>query len=512
MNADLLDSVIATHLPAAAGGDQAAYGRIVANCQGMVTSIALAIVRDVPASEDIAQDAFLSAWQNLRKLGNPQSFLPWLRQITRNLARDHLRAQRYRANPDGDVEALIAAVADPLPGPQETLAERQDARIAAEVIDALPEDTRETLLLYYREGQSSKQVAALLGVHDAAVRKRLSRARQQVREELLARLGEFSRASAPGVAFTAAVLTATTLASPPAAAATALVAGTAIAGKGVAKTLLGSLGSIGIGIAGALAGVWWGLRKYLRDPFDAIERRSLLRYGTTMSVLVIAFTIGLVLSGSQPGWGLPALICVLYVIGAVALVSGWMPRILARRHAEEARLDPLTAAARRREEGRASLAGGLQASTSQLRLNARGLRGRIDAGTSAARERLGGATFKYLREPFDAREQRGLRRYAVAAAALLAAFVLGLAPTSDQPGWLVPVLLTALYGVGVMVMAMVWMPRILARRHAHESQVDPVAAAVKRRREKLQAWIGCCLGLSLGLGGLIAGLILSGRL
>ena len=72
---DILDSLIDTHLPAAARGDRDAYGRIVAGCQSTVTSIALAIVRDVPASEDIAQEAFLSAWQNLRKLNNRASFL-----------------------------------------------------------------------------------------------------------------------------------------------------------------------------------------------------------------------------------------------------------------------------------------------------------------------------------------------------------------------------------------------------------------------------------------------------
>jgi len=79
MSTQVLESLIDTHYPAAARGDRDAYGRIVAGCQSTVTSIALAIVRDVPASEDIAQEAFLSAWQHLRKLHNPASFLPWLR-------------------------------------------------------------------------------------------------------------------------------------------------------------------------------------------------------------------------------------------------------------------------------------------------------------------------------------------------------------------------------------------------------------------------------------------------
>lgn len=358
MNADVLESIIQAQLPAAARGDAAAYGRIVSGCQGMVTAIALSIVRDVPASEDIAQDAFIKAWQNLRKLGNPSSFLPWLRQITRNLARDHLRSQSYRANPPGNIEAVIASVADPGLTPDDALAESQEARIAAGVIDALPEESREVLLLYYREGQSSRQVAALLGMQDAAVRKRLSRARADIREELLQRLGEFARSSAPGAAFTAIVMGSLTLASPPAAAATVLLGtGGAIAGKGLLKLLLGSLGSIGFGIAGGLSGVWWGLRKYLKAPFDAAEHRSLLRYGVAMSALVIAFSVGIVLSTASKGWFAPTAVTLGYVAGIMAMTTAWMPRILARRRAQEALDDPIAAAATRRKEKRWSWIG-----------------------------------------------------------------------------------------------------------------------------------------------------------
>jgi RNA polymerase sigma factor (sigma-70 family) len=352
MNADVLESIIQAQLPAAARGDHAAYGRIVAGCQGMVTAIALSIVRDVPASEDIAQDAFLKAWQNLRKLGNPASFLPWLRQITRNLARDHLRAQSYRANPPGDIEAVIAAVADPGLSPDDALSESQEARIAAGVIDALPEESREVLLLYYREGQSSRQVAALLGMQDAAVRKRLSRARADIRAELLQRLGEFARSSAPGAAFTAVVLGSLTIASPPAAAATIAIGGGALAGKGALKLLAGSLGGIGLGIAGALAGVWWGLLKYLRQPFDRTEFRALIRYGVSMTVLVSAFTVGITLATRSDGWFAMTAITLLYFAAVLWMANAWMPRILARRRAQELLEDPVAATAKRRKEKR----------------------------------------------------------------------------------------------------------------------------------------------------------------
>lgn len=347
---DILDSLIDAHLPAAARGDRDAYGRIVAGCQSTVTSIALAIVRDVPASEDIAQEAFLSAWQNLRKLNNRASFLPWLRQITRNLARDHLRAQGLRAHPPVDVEALIATVADPHPGPDEQLATEQERAVAAGVIDALPEESREVLLLYYREGQSSRQVAGLLGLQDAAVRKRLSRAREKVREELLARLGDFARSTAPGAGFTAAVAAMLMVGAPPAAAATALGAGALGAANGLAKIGAGALGGALAGVTGGLWGVWFGVRKLLRDPFDDRERRGVLAYAFFTSALVVAFSVAIVWVSRLPGWIPHLAITVGFAAGMLFACGWWFPRILARRRAHELAVDPVGGARRQRRE------------------------------------------------------------------------------------------------------------------------------------------------------------------
>ncbi|KOA95854.1 RNA polymerase sigma factor, partial [Xanthomonas arboricola] len=190
MHTDTLDLMLQRELPVAAAGCQQAYGRIVRACQNTVTAIALAITRDIAASEDIAQEAFLRAWQRLAQLHQPASFLPWLRQITRNLARDWLRANRHRALSGEAADLAIAMAADPAPSPADQLLQVEEEIAAFDIISALPEESRETLLLFYREGQSSRQVASLLGLSDAAVRKRLSRARASVRGELLRRFGE----------------------------------------------------------------------------------------------------------------------------------------------------------------------------------------------------------------------------------------------------------------------------------------------------------------------------------
>lgn len=264
MNAPTLELMLAQELPSARRGNQAAYGRIVAACQNTVTAIALAITHDVQASEDIAQEAFLRAWQRLDKLKNSTSFLPWLRQITRNLARDYLRTQQHKPLSGEAAEMAIGMAADPSPAPEERLVRTEEEVVAADIISALPEDARETLLLYYREGQSSQQVAELLGLSDAAVRKRLSRARGQVREELLRRFGDFARGSAPGTAFTLLVAASLMTTAPVASAAVAIGATAAGVGVGGSK-----LGASGLGVASVTGGTAFGS---IAGMFGALEQ------------------------------------------------------------------------------------------------------------------------------------------------------------------------------------------------------------------------------------------------
>ena len=345
MTTATVESLIHANLPAAARGDREAYSRIVAACQNPITAIALAIVRDVQASEDIAQDAFLSAWQHLRRLQNPASFLPWLRQITRNLARDHLRAQRNRPLDGLGAELAIASAADPAPTPAEQLVADEREAAAAELISALPAESREVLLLYYREDQSSKQVAALLGLSDAAVRKRLSRARQALREDLLARFGAFARGSAPSVAFTSIVATALTLAAPPAAAGGILGTVAATTGaKTFAKVLLGAL-------VAAFAGIFLGLRKQLRGAIDQSERTALIRSSVVNALATIGFVVSMLVIAAGEG-NTPALVVTWASFVATIFWQGMVvqPRAMARRHALEAQRDPARAMRDRRRE------------------------------------------------------------------------------------------------------------------------------------------------------------------
>lgn len=375
MQSEALLRLIDEYLPKAQSGDRAAFGRIVAACQNSITAIALAIVRDVQASEDIAQDAFVNAWRNLASLRNSSSFLPWLRQITRNLSRDHLRRRRTERRYDGDMDGILAVVADPGPDHPERITRQHEEAVVAELIDELPEETREILLIYYREGQSSKQVAALLGMQDAAVRKRLSRARQSLHRELLERIGDFAMASAPTAMFTAVVVGGLTLSGT---AGAATLVGGAVAskavgkgsaalamtgkslgkwmgsslsiGKGASRVLIGAAGGAMFALLAGVASVIFGVRRYWISAIDETEKRALTRYAAVGIGIVIAFSIGMLLAALQQNPWLPtaAFVVMMAAIGILNLI--WLPQILARRHAMEQARDPVHARIERRKE------------------------------------------------------------------------------------------------------------------------------------------------------------------
>src|SRR5262245_51104075 len=79
---------------AAQRGDKKAFVEIVARHQAMVCGIALGILGDFGASEDAGQEAFLTAWQKIGELREPESLRAWLGQIARNAALAELRRRR----------------------------------------------------------------------------------------------------------------------------------------------------------------------------------------------------------------------------------------------------------------------------------------------------------------------------------------------------------------------------------------------------------------------------------
>jgi RNA polymerase sigma factor (sigma-70 family) len=327
---------------AAARGDRDAFANLVDRTRTLVCSIAMAILRDVELSQDVAQDVFLSAWRDLRKLREPASFLPWLRQMTRNRAHHVLRSRvrERRVLSDADADDLLD-VATETATPASALIAREDRHRLAAAIDALPDEAREVVTLFYREGRSVRQVADLLGMREDAVKQRLSRARQKLRDSLLDEIGETLRATAPGAVFTAAVMSAT-LAAP----ATAAAAGLGLsASKAAGAGLLSQIGAVLLALApGAIiggGGVAFGLRSYTRRARDEQERRDLRRFRAIAMTIVCVAVTGLGVSRELTGSVLAPIVTYLAFMTSMAvLYLWWLPRIIERRLAQDRLTDP----------------------------------------------------------------------------------------------------------------------------------------------------------------------------
>lgn len=183
---------------AAAAGDRRAFTRLVERHRGAVCAVALGITGDVVTSEDVAQEVFVNAWRVLSSLRDPDAFRGWLLESTRNRARDLVRARASR--PAGSPAALDA-VPDPAPSVTEQMADREDVLRIEASLAALPEDDREVLALYYREGQRLSEVAQQLGISEDAARQRLSRARRRLQADVEERLSSSLARTTPGAAF-----------------------------------------------------------------------------------------------------------------------------------------------------------------------------------------------------------------------------------------------------------------------------------------------------------------------
>lgn len=340
-----------TLVRAAAGGDREAFASIVDRTRTLVCSIAMAILRDVEASQDVAQDVFLSAWRDLRKLREPSSFLPWLRQMTRNRAHHVLRSRvrERRVLSDGDADVLLEVATDGNT-PAADLIKREDRVRLATAIEALPDDAREVVTLFYREGRSVRQVADLLGMREDAVKQRLSRARAKLREAMLEQIGETLRASAPGAAFTIAVMAAT-VATPSTAAAAGFGLTAKVMGPGLVAKLAGAVAGASAGFIFGGTAVMFGMRQLTKQARDDEERRQLRRFGVTVMSTVLLAGSGFALFPLLTHYQWP--IVLNYFAFTVALFIDyfiWLPKIVARRLALERLEDPVGAARRQRRD------------------------------------------------------------------------------------------------------------------------------------------------------------------
>ena len=158
-----------------------AFGELVKRYQDMAFGCTYLFLEDPQLAEDAAQEAFIAAYQKLDQLREPKSFPGWLRRIVLTQCDRLTRKRQVLTQP---IEATPNLPSDRA-GPSAVVEgwQMRDRVLAA--IQTLSEHQRAVTVLFYINGYSQEEIAEFLEVSVAAVKKRLQRARNRLRGELL---------------------------------------------------------------------------------------------------------------------------------------------------------------------------------------------------------------------------------------------------------------------------------------------------------------------------------------
>lgn len=171
-------------------GDVASFEELVKRYDRNVFRIAQHITQNREDAEDVVQDAFLKAYENLGQFQGQSKFYTWLVRIAVNEALMKLRRRRPErmVSLDEDVktedDSIPREVADWSPNPEQLYSQAELHDILSKTIQGLPPSFRTVFVLRDVEGLSTEEAAEALDLSIPAIKSRLLRARLQLRERL----------------------------------------------------------------------------------------------------------------------------------------------------------------------------------------------------------------------------------------------------------------------------------------------------------------------------------------
>ncbi|HKW63630.1 MAG TPA: RNA polymerase sigma factor [Candidatus Acidoferrum sp.] len=157
----------------------AGFGERIAENQRRVFQIALSVLGNPADAEDVAQEAFLRAYQKFDSLREAEKFRAWVNRIAFRLALNRKRGVRRRLARDAAWQNVETATS--VDGAKEAEKQVMLERLRRE-IDGLPEKLRSVLLLSLVEEMDATDVGAVLGIPSGTVRSRLHAARKLLLE------------------------------------------------------------------------------------------------------------------------------------------------------------------------------------------------------------------------------------------------------------------------------------------------------------------------------------------
>ena len=164
-------------------GDREAIGELYDRYAGIAMAVAIRVLRDRGAAEDVVHDAFVAVWQKIDRFDVASGSLrSWLLTIVRNRAIDRLRRVRPTADVDElDSRSLLRSTPNPT---LDAAIASIDRRALAAAVATLPAEQRQAVELAYFEGLTYREVAVRVGIPPGTASGRLRLALVKLREAL----------------------------------------------------------------------------------------------------------------------------------------------------------------------------------------------------------------------------------------------------------------------------------------------------------------------------------------
>lgn len=198
-NAAFLDED-ALLVASAQNGDLDAFELLVTRHQKRMLNIAFRMTNDYDEACEVTQDAFVSAYKNLKTFRRDAKFTTWLTTITLNLSRNKLKQMKSRESHvayslDEPIQTEDGQMALDPPSKEPSVLDQMVKRdLRAQVqhcIKALEPDFREVLVLRDMQDFSYEEIGSMLKMREGTVKSRLFRAREMVKNCLKSVLGDF---------------------------------------------------------------------------------------------------------------------------------------------------------------------------------------------------------------------------------------------------------------------------------------------------------------------------------
>lgn len=169
-------------------GDKSAFATIVDRYKRPIYSITYSMTHNHADADDLSQDTFIKAYENLRKFKLGTNFRSWLSRIAVNSCIDHLRRKK-RLSEDG-LDDQVKLLPDQDPNPQDNLESSELMENITAAVDSLPKDQRTVVIMREMQGFGLKEIAKIMKCSESTVRWRLHYARKKLQKKLQGYLDE----------------------------------------------------------------------------------------------------------------------------------------------------------------------------------------------------------------------------------------------------------------------------------------------------------------------------------